>query len=134
MKRNQFRRNAKTHVLPCSMPIVVLIIFIISGVLSYWGLDARCNQLGNDIRKKEIEKRNLEKDFVREEARWNANKVPAKLDEALISHGLAMSYPKGDQLVRMDHAGKPIPGQLSLAKFYRQPQNGGSVARAKKAR
>ena len=134
MKRNQFRRNAKTHVLPCSMPIVLVITLTISGLLSYWGLDARCDQLGNDIRRKEIEKRNLENDFVREEARWNANKTPGKLDEALIAHGLVMTYPKEDQLVRMNRIGKPIEGQLSLAKFYRQPKNSGSVARSKKAR
>lgn len=116
------------------MPLVALIIFLVSGILVYWALDARCSQLGNDIRRKEIEKRNLENDFVREEARWNANKVPAKLNEALIAHGLVMTYPKGDQLVRMNHVGKPIPGQLSLAKFYRQHQNGGSVAHARSTR
>ena len=134
MKRNQFRRNAKTHVLPCSMPIVLVITLTISGLLSYWGLDARCDQLGNDIRRKEIEKRNLENDFVREEARWNANKTPGKLDEALIAHGLVMTYPKEDQLVRMNRIGKPNEGQLSLSQLYRQPNNSGSVARSKKAR
>jgi hypothetical protein len=37
----------------------------------------------------------------------------------MLQHGRAMSYPTAEQVVRMDQGGRPLPGQLSLARFQR---------------
>lgn len=130
-KRNQYKYNAKMHKLPLSTNVIGLLLLSVAGVLGYCVFDAQCNTLGNEIRRKEVEKRNLENEYLREEARWNASKTPAKLEEALIAHGLVMQYPKEEQLVRMDRKGRPVQGQLSIAKFHRNPQGTDPIAKHK---
>lgn len=129
MRRNHYRRNAKMGGFPCSASMPGFIVLVVLVALAYWGLDAKCNALGDDIKRKEQEMQRLEDEFVREEARWNANKTPEKLDAALLSHGLSMGYPRADQIVRMTDGGVPAEGQVSLAKFERNPPSSGNVAR-----
>ena len=131
-KRNRYKKNARMSFLPCSYTVVGIIILTATIALVYWHLNTKCAALGDDIRRKEHELQSLKDEFLREEARWNANKTPEKLDAALLAHGLVMRHPKADQLVRMDgHGGKPLPNQLSIAKFMRNPPKNGNVARNK---
>lgn len=62
----------------------------------------------------------LEEERVRESARWDEMKTPEKIESALLRHGLAMRYPKPDQIVRMKADGRPYPGQLSVERAKRR--------------
>jgi len=104
-------------VLPPS--VAGMVVLIVSMVLSYWFMDAKCAQLGQDIRKNEQKYAAFEDECVREEARWSEKKTPEKLEQAMLQHGIAMSYPTADQVVRMDASGQPVAGQLSLVRFQR---------------
>ena len=130
-KRNRYKKNARMSFLPCSYTVVGIIVLSVTFLLVYWHLNTKCGALGDDLRQKELELRSLQDEYLREEARWNANKTPEKLEAALLAHGLVMEHPKADQLVRMDASGKPLPNQLSIAKFLRNPSGNGNVARNK---
>jgi hypothetical protein len=99
---------------------VGVIVTVVTVALVYWFVDSKCALLGQEIRKHEQKYASLENERVREAARWDEKKTPEKLERAMLQHGLAMGYPRPDQVVRMDANGRPVPGQLSLAKFQRR--------------
>lgn len=96
---------------------VGVIITLVSVALSYWFVDSKCSQLGQEIRKHEQQFVALEKERVREAARWDEKKTPEKLERAMLQHGVAMNYPTASQVVRTDKAGRPVAGQLSLVRI-----------------
>ena len=116
MRRNR-KRQVYTKVLPRS--VAGLIVLMVTLVLVYWVMDSECAQLGQEIRKCEQKIQMLDAEYAREESRWSEKNTPEKLEEAMLQHGIAMSYPVADQVVRMDASGLPIEGQLSLARFKR---------------
>jgi hypothetical protein len=103
---------------------------VVTVALIYWFVDSKCSLLGQEIRKHEQKYAALENERVREAARWDEKKTPEKLERAMLQHGLAMTYPTADQMVRMDANGRPLAGQLSLARYQR---GRGSVERVVKA-
>ena len=64
---------------------------------------------------KELKK--LEAELTREKTRWDEMKVPERLGRALTKFGLEMEVPREDQIVRMNRAGVPAPGQLALRRM-----------------
>lgn len=124
--RKNHKRRVKTSVFPRS--VTGLIIVAVGLMLAYWGLDSKCAQLGDELRKSEAQLQKLNDEFQRENARWKSNLTTEKLSDAMLHHGLAMSYPKADQIVRMDRKGVPVTGQRSLAKYARDRQSTTSVA------
>lgn len=92
--------------------IVMLFIMVFVNFLA----SSSCQQLLKSIGEKERQLAKLEEERVRESARWEEMKTPERLESALLRHGLAMRYPRPDQVVRMKANGKPYPGQLSVAK------------------
>lgn len=126
MRRNR-KRQVHAKVLPPS--VAGIAVLIVSMVLCYWFMDAKCAQLGQEIRKHEQKVASLEDERVREEARWSEKKTPEKLEQAMLQHGIAMSYPTSDQVVRMDAFGQPVAGQLSLVRFQRNQNASERVAK-----
>ena len=115
------RRNRKKQVHAKVVPSSVAGIFMlmIGLALLYWVMDSKCDVDGQEIRKYEQKLQSIEAEYAREEARWNEKNTPEKLEEAMLQHGIAMSYPSADQVVRMDTLGIPVAGQLSIARFKR---------------
>lgn len=116
MRRNR-KRQVRTQFLPRTA--VGVIVTIVTVALVYWFVDSKCALLGQEIRKHEQKYSALENERVREAARWDEKKTPEKLERAMLQHGLAMNYPTAEQVVRMDQGGRPLPGQLSVARFQR---------------
>lgn len=116
------RRNHKRRVRVEFMPrmAVGVIVLGVTVALVYGFVDSKCVQLGQEIRKHEVTYSALENERVREAARWDEKKTPEKLERAMLQHGLSMGYASPDQVIRMDAAGRPLPGQLALAKFQRR--------------
>ena len=127
MRRNR-KRQAHARVLPRSA--AGIIVLFVSVILSYWFMDSKCAQLGQEIRKHEHKYAQLDDERVREEARWNEKKTPEKLEQAMLQHGIAMSYPTPEQVVRVDGAGVPLAGQLSVVRFQRNRNASERVAKA----
>ncbi len=124
------RKNRKRHVNAkvLSPALVGMSVLIVSLTLIYCCLDSKCNQLGQEIRKNEQRFEALEDEYVREEARWNDNRTPEKLNQAMLRHGLEMDYPAPDQMVRIDVSGEPLAGQIALAKFRKERSSTERVA------
>lgn len=116
MRRNR-KRQVKVHFLPPTA--VGVIVSIVTVALVYWFVDSKCALLGQEIRRHETTYVARENERVREAARWDEKKTPEKLERAMLQHGLAMNYPTAEQVVRMDGAGRPLPGQLSVARFQK---------------
>jgi hypothetical protein len=127
MRRNR-KRQVQVKFLP--VPAAGVIVLAVSVALSYWFMDSKSAQLGQEIRKYEQTYAGLENERMREEARWNEKKTPEKLDQAMLQHGILMTYPTAEQIVRMDGKGRPVSGQLALVKFQRSRNAGERVAKS----
>jgi len=127
MRRNH-KRQVRTQFLPRTA--VMVIMAVVTVALTYWFVDSKCSMLGQEIRKLEQKYAAFENERVREAARWDEKKTPEKLERAMLQHGLAMSYPTAEQVVRMDAAGRPLPGQFSVARFLRARASVEKVAKA----
>ncbi len=92
--------------------IVMVVAMAILNVLA----SSSCKQLAKAVREKERQLERLEDSQKRESARWEEMKAPDSLEAALLKLGLKMHYPKPEQVVRMDAAGRPYPGQISVAR------------------
>ena len=125
MRRNR-KRQVRVKFLP--VPAAGVIVLAASVALSYLFMDSKSAQLGQEIRKCEQKYTALENERVREAARWNEKKTPEKLERAMLQHGILMTYPTAEQVVRMDANGRPVPGQLALARFQRNRNAGERVA------
>jgi hypothetical protein len=101
-------------------PAVGAIVLVVTMTLIYWAVDSKCGQFGQDIRRNEQKLAALKDERVRERMLWDKNNTREKLEAALLQNGLAMDYPTAAQVVRMDASGQPVPGQISLVKFYRE--------------
>ena len=116
MRRNR-KRQVRLQFLPRTA--VGVIVTIVTVALVYWFVDSKCSLLGQEIRKHEQKYAALENERVREAARWDEKKTPEKLERAMLQHGLAMTYPTAEQVVRMDVNGRPLAGQISVARFQK---------------
>ncbi len=99
-----------------SVQIGALIITCFAMVILNMLASSSCKQLENTIGEKKRQIDSLEDSYKREKANWEKMLTPANLEQALLRHGLAMKFPKTEQVVRMDAAGRPYPGQRSVAR------------------
>lgn len=119
MRRNRKRSKNMSVMATRSMHIgAVMVMFFVMVILNLLA-SSSCNQLMKSIGEKEKLLAKLEDDRTRESARWDAMKTSDNIDRALLKFGLSMKYAKPEQIVRMDSAGRPRPGQLSVARAKR---------------
>ena len=119
MKKNR-RRSKKMSVMASrSMHIgAVMVMFFVMVILNLLA-SSSCTQIMKSIGEKERTLAKLEDERMRESARWDAMKTADNIDRALLKFGLSMRYAKAEQIVRMDSAGRPKPGQLAVARARR---------------
>ena len=116
MRKNRKRTKKMSVVASNTMHFGAVIVMLFIMVFVNFLASSSCQQLLKSIGEKERQLAKLEEERVRESARWEEMKTPERLESALLRHGLAMRYPRPDQVVRMKANGKPYPGQLSVAK------------------
>ena len=116
MRRNK-RIKKHSRFATSSMGVASLIVSGFIMLMIFFGMNSRCSSISREIGKKERELQKLEAELTREKTRWDEMKVPERLNIALARFGLEMSAPREDQLVRMNGAGIPAPGQLALKRI-----------------
>ena len=122
MRRNK-RIKKRSRFATSSMGVASLIVSAFIMMMIYFAMNSKCSSITREIGKKEKELQRLEAELTREKTRWDEMKVPERLKTALTRFGLEMDVPREDQLVRMNSSGKPVPGQLALARLRAsQPQ------------
>lgn len=123
MRANCRRTKRMSVVASQAMHLGAVIMMLFAMVIVNLLASSRCKRTMDAIGAKERVLASLENDRVRENARWDALNRPERLDRALLRLGMAMHYPKQDQIIRLRADGKPVPGQLSLARLARERPN-----------
>ena len=116
MRKNRKMPKKMSVMAGRSVQIGALIITCFAMVILNMLAASSCKQLENTIGEKKRQIDSLEDAHKREKANWEKMLTPANLEQALLRHGLAMKFPKTEQVVRMDAAGRPYPGQRSVAR------------------
>ncbi len=110
MKKRQRTGNRKAQVrIPFPVVLANFLVFVAVFGLSYVWLCARCDTLGQDIKKLESVQRDSRRLLNNEKDRWSSQMSPASLDRALKRHKLAMRLPDEQQIVRVRN-GAITPG------------------------
>ena len=101
---------------------------LLVATMVYYFVDSKCTQLQQSIGREQNRLAQLEKERKRESARWEQMKTRTGLDDALRRHGLAMTLARPDQIVRIDEAGRVVPGQISVARIRQNREAAARVA------
>lgn len=119
MKRKIKRVKKESRQTTGTVGVASLIVTALIMTMLYFSVDSRCSAEAKKIGDCEKRLAALDAELVRENARWDEMKTPERLAVQLRRFGLEMSRPREDQLVRMDAVGRPIPGQLAVARVAR---------------
>lgn len=102
MKKRQRTRSRKARVqIPFPVVLANILVFVAVFGLSYVWLCARCDTLGQEIKKLENTQRDTRRQLINEQDRWSSKLSPASLDRALKQHHLTMRLPDEQQIVRV---------------------------------
>lgn len=110
MTRKNRRKQKEGHLVPPKFAGFLAILAI--GSLFFLYLHGRCEALGREIRGLEGRKVVLEKQCQNAEADWSAMRSLDNVERALQKHGLVMTWPTRDQIVRLRTASRPL-GELA---------------------
>jgi hypothetical protein len=69
--------------------------------LVYVCIQSRTEALGREIKKLEAQRDHLREKVVKEQCEWARMQSPANVEKALKEHGLVMTWPGRDQVVRL---------------------------------
>ena len=123
MRKNRKRSKKMSVMATRSMHVgAVMVMFFVMVILNLLA-SSSCTQILKSIGEKERLLTKLEDERMRESARWDAMKTADNIDRALLKFGLSMRYARASQIVRMDSAGRPKPGQLALARAKKNAAN-----------
>lgn len=98
-KKKKNRKNQVKVPFPVLLANVLVLVAVLG--LSYMWLCARCDALGKEIKRKELELTAAHKRMVSEQDRWSAITAPANLERAIRRHGLNMAMPSATQIVKV---------------------------------
>lgn len=116
MRRRNRKVNRHAHVTANTAGVVALILTACAMALVYGVLGMRCTSISQELQEAEKTYRQLVKEGERVAARWNELMAVDRLKENLARNGLEMDMPRADQIVRMNAAGRPLPGQIAVAR------------------
>lgn len=103
MARRNRKKNQAGFVFP--VPLAVVLVVLAGFSLFYVCLKAKTEALGQEIKALEARSVQLRQDVIREQCEWASRLAPASMEQALKAHGLVMTWPGRDQIVRMKSDG-----------------------------
>ncbi len=99
-KKNRARRKAQVAIPFPVMLANILVVVAVFGI-GYIFLCARCEQLGQEIKRLEYTQRETRRRLINEQDRWANLLAPASFERALARHGLDMTLPEERRIVRV---------------------------------
>jgi len=94
-----------------------------------------CKQLARRVADADARLAECEGELERATVQWDAMKSSDNLQRALLKRGLAMRIPDPNtQVVKMDAAGRPHPGQDSVARIRQRSSAGVTAALSQRPR
>ena len=101
-KKNRKKGQTK---FPVPIPLVALLLVLVAFALVYVCLQSRTETLGREILALEAASKRLNDQLVRERYEWAKMQSPSSIEMALKAHGLVMTWPGRDQIVRVRYDG-----------------------------
>ena len=106
MARRNKKKRTTGSIIPPHLPAVLVVM---AGLcLCYVFLSGKTEVLGREIKTLEGKQEALRKSLTREQARWSQRLSPVSMDLALRTHGLVMTWPTPDQIVRLSENGSVL--------------------------
>lgn len=107
--RVRSRKPGVRGVFPGTLFGVLMALTVLA--LTYLYLCGRCDALGKKINELEKIRDTLRRDVVTEEYKWSNLTSPKSMEELLAKHGLTMTWPSEDSVVRLRR--NPLPHQYA---------------------
>ena len=127
MQRRNRRR--KVHTFPIPLPLAgVLSLAVILAIVYVW-LQARCEELGRQVRALEKLQTELQKKLAYEEYRWARMRSPEGVAAALARHRIAMDWPRPDQIVYLPEGEGSERGRVAMARAGKESFAAGETKR-----
>ena len=116
MRKRNRKVNRHTRLTINTAGVVALFVTFFFAVMIYCILGMRCTSVAQELQESEKTYKQLVKETERVAARWNELMAVDRLQEKLVRFGLEMNIPRADQVVRMNAAGRPLPGQIAVVR------------------
>ena len=116
MRRRNRKVNRHSRFTVNTAGVVALLVTGFAMVMCYCGLGMRCTSIARELQEAEREYKQLTKESERVAARWTELMAVDRLQERLVRFGLEMNIPRADQVVRLNAAGRPLPGQIAVVR------------------
>ena len=102
MKRVQRKESQTAEVrIPFPKLLSFILVFVAVVGVSYLGLCAKCDKLGNEIKALETAHQAARQRVINEQDRWSNLLTPTNFERALAQHGLSMAMPESHRVVRV---------------------------------
>ena len=116
MRRRNRKVNKHSRFTVNTAGVVALLVTGFAMVMVYCVLGMRCTSIAQELQEAEKSYKQLSKECERVAARWTEMMAVDRLQDKLTRFGLEMNLPRQDQVVRMNAAGHPKPGQIAVAR------------------
>ena len=116
MRRRNKKVNRHSRFTVNTAGVVALLMTGFAMVMCYCVLGMRCTSIAQELQQVEKEYKQLTKESERVAARWTELMAVDRLDEKLARFGLEMIIQRQDQVVRLDASGRPLGGQIAVAR------------------
>lgn len=103
MAAKRKKKKTKKNQVRVPFPVLLANVLVLVAVLglSYMWLCSRCDALGKEIKRKEVDLAAAHKRLVNEQDRWSGITAPANLERAIRRHQLKMALPGDGQIVKV---------------------------------
>lgn len=99
MARKNRRLHADGYLVPTLL--IGLLVLTATGCLLYLSLRGKAEALGREIKKLETQRTALRERLRVEESEWSRIRAPGNVVKALEIHGIQMTWPRQEQIVRI---------------------------------
>jgi len=116
MRRRNRKVNRHSRFTVNTAGVVALLVTGFAMVMCYCVLGMRCTSIAQELQAAEKTYKQLSKEGERVAARWTELMAVDRLQDKLVRFGLEMNIPRADQVVRLNAAGRPLPGQIAVTR------------------
>ena len=110
MRKRNRKVNKHSRFTVNTAGIVALLVTGFAMVMVYCVLGMRCTSIARELQEAEKDYEQLTREGDRVATRWTELMAVDRLQERITRFGLDMNFPRPDQVVRMNAAGRPIQG------------------------
>ena len=116
MRRRNRKVNRHSRFTVNTAGVVALLVTGFAMVMCYCVLGMRCTSIAQELQAAEKTYKQLSKEGERVAARWTELMAVDRLQDKLVRFGLEMNIPRADQVIRLNAAGRPLPGQIAVTR------------------